>query len=97
MLLNCKRRLHIGLLQSFLAHLGEMRQKFDFSNTPLAIVLVTSHGDRDSCTSALKILRSHGVFVDEAYCLAGAPRGPLLSVLRPHFLLNSRISSVEEL
>lgn len=83
-------------LQGFLAHLGEMRQRFDFFNTPLAVVLVTSRGSRDSCSRALKMLRSCGVFVDEAYCLAGAPRGPILSVLQPHFLLNGSVSSVEE-
>lgn len=97
MLLNgSQKNLHIGPLQSFLAHLGEMRQRFDFFNTPLAIVLVTSRGSRDCCSRALKMLRSCGVFVDEAYCLAGAPRAPILSVLRPHFLLNGSISSVEE-
>ncbi|XP_011605720.1 cytosolic 5'-nucleotidase 1A [Takifugu rubripes] len=84
-------------LQSFLAHIGEMRQRFDFFNAPLAIVLVTPHGGRDSCSSALKRLRSHGVNVDEAYCLAGAPRGPIMSVLRPHFLLNDGVDSLEEL
>lgn len=71
-----------------------MRQRFDFFNTPLVIVLVTSQGGRDSCSSALKMLRSRGVLVDEAYCLAGAPRGPILSVLRPHVLLSG---SAEEL
>lgn len=97
MLLNCsKKNLRIVPLQSFLAHLGEMRQRFDFFNTPLAVVLVTSRGSRDSCSRALKMLRSCGVFVDEAYCLAGAPRGPILSVLQPHFLLNGSVSSVEE-
>lgn len=74
-----------------------MRQRFDFFNSPLAIVLVTSHGSRDSCSSAVKMLRSHGVFVDEAYCLAGAPRATILSVLRPHFLLKGSLGSTEEL
>lgn len=73
-----------------------MRQKFDYFNTPLAIVLVTSHGGRDSCGSALKTLRLRGLFVDEAYCLAGAPRGPILSVLRPHFQLSGSVTSVED-
>lgn len=91
------KKLHIAPLQSFLAHIGEMRQRFDFFNAPLAIVLVTPHGGRDSCSSALKRLRSHGVSVDEAYCLAGAPRGPIMSVLRPHFLLNDGVDSLEEL
>lgn len=85
-----------GPLQRFLAHLGEMRQKFGFFDAPLAIVLVTSHGGREGCSSALKMLRFHGVFVDEAYCLAGTPRGPILSVLRPHVLLDGSVNSVED-
>lgn len=83
-------------LQSFSAQLGEMRQRFGMFDSPLNIVLVTSRGDRESCSSALKMLRAHGVNVDEAYCLAGAPRGPILSVLRPHFLLSDRLVGLGE-
>ncbi|XP_076589509.1 cytosolic 5'-nucleotidase 1B [Chaetodon auriga] len=74
--------------QSFSAQLGEMRQRFGMSDSPLSFVLVTSRGGRESCGEALLTLRSRGVSVDEAYCLAGAPRGPILSLLRPHFLLS---------
>ncbi|KAM7415378.1 hypothetical protein PAMA_019959 [Pampus argenteus] len=72
----------------FSAQLGEMRQRFGVFDSPLSIVLMTSRGGRDSCSGALQMLRSRGVSVDEAYCLAGAPRGPILSLLRPHFLLS---------
>ncbi|KAK5866860.1 hypothetical protein PBY51_011401 [Eleginops maclovinus] len=75
--------------QSFSAQLGEMRQRFGLLHSPLSIVLVTSRGGRESCGTALRTLRSRGVSVDEAYCLAGAPRSPFLSLLRPHFLLNN--------
>ncbi|XP_070687324.1 cytosolic 5'-nucleotidase 1B [Pempheris klunzingeri] len=82
--------------QTFSAQLGKMRQSFGMCDSPLSIVLVTSHGGRESCSAALLTLRSRGLSVDEAYCLAGAPRGPILSLLRPHFLLSDGFSSLEE-
>ncbi|XP_029288960.1 cytosolic 5'-nucleotidase 1A-like [Cottoperca gobio] len=82
--------------QSFSAQLGEMRRRFGMLDSPLSIVLVTSRGGRESCGGALRTLRSHGLSVDEAYCLAGAPRSPILSVIRPHFLLSDSFSCLED-
>lgn len=82
--------------QSFSSQLGEMRRRFGMLDTPLSIILVTSCGGRESCGSALRTLRSHGVSVDEAYSLAGSPRGPILSLLRPHFLLSDRFIGLDE-
>lgn len=82
--------------QNFSAQLGKMRQRFSMLDSPLSIVLVTSHGGRESCGGALRTLRSRGLSVDEAYCLAGAPRSPILSVLRTHFLLSDGFCSLEE-
>nr|XP_046249846.1 cytosolic 5'-nucleotidase 1B isoform X2 [Scatophagus argus] len=82
--------------QSFSAQLGEMRQRFGLFDSPLNIILMTSHGGRESCGGALRTLRSRGVGVDEAYSLAGAPRGPILSLLRPHFLLSDGLVGLEE-
>lgn len=73
-----------------------MRQRFDFFRSPLAVILVTLHGGRDGCSGALKTLRSHGLNADEVYCLAGAPRAPILSVLRPHFLLDEGAGGLGE-
>ncbi|XP_007568539.1 cytosolic 5'-nucleotidase 1A isoform X1 [Poecilia formosa] len=81
--------------QNFLAHLGQMKQKFGVFDSPLCFTLVTSHGGKDNCCCALKSLRSLGVSVDEAYCLGGAPHGPILSLLRPHFLLSDGFSLLE--
>ncbi|KAK9516213.1 hypothetical protein VZT92_024157 [Zoarces viviparus] len=77
--------------QSFSARLGSMRRRFGMLDSPLSIVLVTSSGGRESCSVALRTLRSRGLSVDEAYSLAGAPRSPILSVLRPHFLLSDGV------
>lgn len=82
--------------QKFLTQLGEMKQKLGLIDSPLSTILVTSHGGRDSCSAALKALRAHGLSVDEAYCLAGAPRQPILSLLRPHFLLSDALCIPED-
>ncbi|XP_004086268.1 cytosolic 5'-nucleotidase 1A isoform X1 [Oryzias latipes] len=74
--------------QRFLAKLGEIRQRFSVSDSPLWISLVILHGSRENCGKRLKTLRSLGVSVDDVYCLAGAPSEPLLSVLQPHFRFN---------
>uniref|UniRef100_UPI0037E8CC4C cytosolic 5'-nucleotidase 1B n=1 Tax=Semicossyphus pulcher TaxID=241346 RepID=UPI0037E8CC4C len=73
--------------QSFWAQLGEMQRRFSLNDSPLCFVLLTSHGGRESCVGSMLTLHSSGVSVDEAYCLAGAPRGPILSLLQPHFML----------
>lgn len=82
--------------KKFLTQLGQMKQKLGLLDSPLSTILVTSHGGRDSCSTALKTLRAHGLSVDEAYCLAGAPRQPILSLLRPHFLLSDALCIPEE-
>ncbi|XP_069018609.1 cytosolic 5'-nucleotidase 1B isoform X1 [Embiotoca jacksoni] len=82
--------------QSFSAQLGEMRRRFGVLDSPLSITLMTSGGGRESCGGALRTLRSLGVSADEAYCLAGAPRGPILSLLRHHFLLSDGLGAVED-
>ncbi|KAK2880573.1 cytosolic 5'-nucleotidase 1A isoform X2 [Channa argus] len=82
--------------QGFSARLGEMRRRFDLFDSPLSIILVTSHGGRESCGGALRTLRSRGVRVDEAYCLAGAPQGPIMSMLQSHFMLNDGFCQTEE-
>ncbi|XP_034392010.1 cytosolic 5'-nucleotidase 1A [Cyclopterus lumpus] len=82
--------------ESFSSRLGEMRRRFGALDSPLSIVLVTSSGDRESCGVALRTLRSRGLGVDEAYCLAGAPRSPILSLLRPHFLLGDGVIGLED-
>ncbi|XP_047247447.1 cytosolic 5'-nucleotidase 1B isoform X3 [Girardinichthys multiradiatus] len=81
--------------QSFLAQLGQIRQKFGMFNSPVCFTLVTSRGGKDSCCSTLKSLRALGVSVDEAYCLGGAPRGPFLSLLRPHLLLSDGFTQLD--
>lgn len=76
--------------QALGSRLGKMRQKFGVTDSPLILVLLTSHGGLNRCCSALKSLRSDGVDVDEAYCLGGSPRATIMPLLRPHFLITAR-------
>ncbi|XP_077452066.1 cytosolic 5'-nucleotidase 1A [Stigmatopora argus] len=73
--------------QRFWTQLGAMRERFGVLDSPVSILVMTAHGGRQKLGDTLVTLRSHGVNADEAYSLAGAPQGPVLDLLRPHFLL----------
>ncbi|XP_077601087.1 cytosolic 5'-nucleotidase 1A-like [Stigmatopora nigra] len=73
--------------QRFWSQLGAMRERFGVLDSPVSILVMTAHGGRQRLGDTLVTLRSHGVNADEAHCLAGAPQGPVLDLLRPHFLL----------
>ncbi|XP_061679944.1 cytosolic 5'-nucleotidase 1B-like isoform X2 [Syngnathoides biaculeatus] len=71
----------------FWSQLSAMRGRFGALDSPVSISVMTAHGGRHSFSDILATLRSAGLKADEAHCLAGAPRGPILDRLRPHFLL----------
>lgn len=75
-----------GRIQEFAMLIGEMRRSFGFQDSPLHTTLMTVWGSRDVCATALKTLRAWGLDVDEAFCLAGAPCSPILTVIQPHIL-----------
>lgn len=75
--------------QVFSSRLGKIRQRFGVLDSPLSLVLLTSHGGINRCRSALTSLRSDGLDVDEAYCLGGSPRGQMIPLLRAHFLIGA--------
>ncbi|KAM9814796.1 cytosolic 5'-nucleotidase 1A-like [Syngnathus typhle] len=73
--------------QRFWSQLGALRGRFGVLDSPVSVLVMTAHGGRQAFGGILAGLRSRGLKADEAHCLAGAPRGPILEVLRPHFLL----------
>ncbi|XP_076861716.1 cytosolic 5'-nucleotidase 1B isoform X2 [Brachyhypopomus gauderio] len=75
-----------GCIREFAVRIGEMRRRFGYESSPLHTSLMTVWSSRDVCVSALKTLRGWGLDVDEAFCLAGAPRGRILSLLQPHIV-----------
>ncbi|KAI1903957.1 hypothetical protein AGOR_G00000750 [Albula goreensis] len=80
-----------GAMKEFVQSVGEMRGRFGREDSPLCTCLMTVWSCRDVCASALKTLRAWGLEVDEAYCLAGAPRSPILAHMRPHVLYDHQL------
>ncbi|XP_010900213.1 cytosolic 5'-nucleotidase 1A [Esox lucius] len=73
-------------VKEFAVLIGEMRRRFGLEGSPLCTSLLTTWSSRDVCAQALKTLRGWGLLVDQAFCLAGAPRSLILNVVRPHVL-----------
>ncbi|KAJ8417092.1 hypothetical protein AAFF_G00283190 [Aldrovandia affinis] len=76
-----------GAMKEFATCMGEMRRRFGRDGSSLLCTcLMMAWSPRDVCVGALKTLRGWGLEVDEAFCLAGAPRSPILAHLQPHIL-----------
>ncbi|XP_043083688.1 cytosolic 5'-nucleotidase 1B isoform X1 [Puntigrus tetrazona] len=84
-------------MKEFAVLIGQMRRRFGQENSPLCTCVLTSWGSRNVCASALKTLREWGVDVDEAFCLAGAPCGPILAVVKPHVLWDGGLNNMRDL
>ncbi|KAJ8249112.1 hypothetical protein GJAV_G00231300 [Gymnothorax javanicus] len=70
-------------MMEFAECVGKMRSRFGWDGSPLCTLLMVAWGPRDVCARALKMLRSRGLDMDQAFCLAGAPGGPILAHVRP--------------
>ncbi|KAL4622720.1 cytosolic 5'-nucleotidase 1A-like isoform X2 [Arapaima gigas] len=77
-----------GSFRELVALLGEMRRKFGRGDSPLSAGLVTVCSPRDVCARAVQHLRTLGLEVDEAFCLAGSPQSIILAQIQPHILYN---------
>ncbi|KAG5839121.1 hypothetical protein ANANG_G00201570 [Anguilla anguilla] len=75
-----------GAMREFARCVGEMRRRFRLERSPIRTCLVVAWSPSEACARALKTLRGWGLEVDEAFNLAGAPRGPILAQVRPHVL-----------
>ncbi|KAI9547314.1 Cytosolic 5'-nucleotidase 1A [Dissostichus eleginoides] len=89
-----------GPLKGFLEALEKLQKKFydkgQRMDCPIRTYLVTSRGAHSSGNRALKTLQSWGLEIDEAFFLAGAPKGPILEKIRPHIFFDDKMSYVEE-
>ncbi|XP_045577033.1 cytosolic 5'-nucleotidase 1A-like [Salmo salar] len=88
-----------GPLKCFLEALGKLQRKFyaknERMNCPIRTYLVTARSAASSGARVLKTLRSWGLEIDEALFLAGAPKGPLLQMIRPHIFFDDQMSHIE--
>uniref|UniRef100_A0A8C6XEV3 Cytosolic 5'-nucleotidase 1A n=1 Tax=Naja naja TaxID=35670 RepID=A0A8C6XEV3_NAJNA len=84
-----------GPLKTFALHLGKMRKKFGQEDSPIRIYLVTARSGRDMGTRAIKTLREWGLPTDEAFFMAGAPKGPILSKIQPHIFFDDNFHNIQ--
>lgn len=73
-------------LEGLAAVIVEMRRLFGKEDNPLRVTIMSSLGTREEWANALLTARRWGLEVDEAYCLAGAPYGPVLNSIQPTIL-----------
>jgi len=86
-----------GPLIQFAWILGKMQKKFRDKNVkcPIRTYLVTARSAASAGGRAMKTLRSWGLDIDEAFFMAGAPKGPLLDKIKPHLFFDDQVANVE--
>ncbi|XP_034143858.1 cytosolic 5'-nucleotidase 1A-like [Esox lucius] len=88
-----------GPLKCFLEALVKLQKKFYAKNErmtcPIRTYLVTSGSATSAGARVLKTLRSWGLEIDEALFLAGAPKGPILEMIRPHIFFDDQMIHIE--
>ncbi|KAL7992112.1 hypothetical protein Chor_016368 [Crotalus horridus] len=84
-----------GPLKAFALHLGKMRKKFGQEDSPIRIYLVTARSGCDMGIRIIKTLREWGLSTDEAFFMAGAPKGPILSKIQPHIFFDDNFHNIK--
>lgn len=62
---------------------------------PIQTYLVTSRGATSGEVRVLKTLREWGLEIDSAMFLAGADKGPILEIIRPHIFFDDQMKHIE--
>ncbi|XP_051885559.1 cytosolic 5'-nucleotidase 1A isoform X1 [Pristis pectinata] len=83
-----------GPFKMFAMILGEMKKKFSPEDDPICTYLVTARSGNDLGIRAIKTLREWGLKIDEAFFMAGAPKGPILSQIQPHIFFDDNIGNI---
>ncbi|XP_078063701.1 cytosolic 5'-nucleotidase 1A-like [Mustelus asterias] len=84
-----------GPLKEFAMILGEMKKKFSPENDPICTYLVTARSGNDLGIRAIKTLRNWGLKIDEAFFMAGSPKGPLLAQIQPHIFFDDNARNIK--
>lgn len=86
-----------GPLIQFAFILGKMQKKFREAGVycPIRTYLVTARSAASSGGRAMKTLRTWGLEIDEAFFMAGAPKGPLLHEIKPHLFFDDQVANVQ--
>ena len=59
-----------------------------FDTLPMETYIITSRGAASSGERAIKTLRSWGMEVGGFHLLSGAPKGPIVKVIKPHIFFD---------
>ncbi|XP_026161641.1 cytosolic 5'-nucleotidase 1A-like [Mastacembelus armatus] len=62
---------------------------------PIRTYLVTSRGGGSPGFRALNTLRYWGLEIDEAFCLGGSEKGPILEMIKPHVFFDDQQHHIE--
>uniref|UniRef100_H3A3Y9 5'-nucleotidase, cytosolic IA n=1 Tax=Latimeria chalumnae TaxID=7897 RepID=H3A3Y9_LATCH len=89
------KNLTLGPLKNFAVHLGKLRKKFGYEGSPLATYLVTARSGWDTGLRIIRTLREWGLEVDEAFFMAGASKGPILSAIQPHIYFDDSLHNIQ--
>ncbi|XP_072448980.1 cytosolic 5'-nucleotidase 1A [Chiloscyllium punctatum] len=84
-----------GPMKKFAMILGEMKKKFSPENDPICTYLVTARSGNKLGIRAIKTLRSWGLKIDEAFFMAGSPKGPLLAHIQPHIFFDDNARNIK--
>jgi len=86
-----------GPLIQFAFVLGKMQKKFRDAggHCPIRTYLVTARSAASAGGRAMKTLRTWGLEIDEAFFMAGAPKGPLLREIKPHIFFDDQVANVQ--
>ncbi|XP_069754674.1 cytosolic 5'-nucleotidase 1A isoform X2 [Narcine bancroftii] len=83
-----------GPFKEFAMILGEMKKKFSPEDDPICTYLVTARSGNELGVRAIKTLREWGLEIDEAFFMAGAPKGPILSQIQPHIFFDDNLRNI---
>merc|ERR1712212_888614 len=77
--------------------IAKMQKKFrdDGGHCPIRTYLVTARSAASAGGRAMKTLRTWGLEIDEAFFMAGAPKGPLLREIKPHIFFDDQVANVQ--
>ncbi|XP_026161657.1 cytosolic 5'-nucleotidase 1A-like [Mastacembelus armatus] len=90
-----------GPFKGFLQVLVKLQRKrhdkelFD-KKCPIRTYLVTSRGGGCPGFRALNTLRDWGLEIDEAFCLGGSNKGPILEMIKPHVFFDDQDSHIKD-
>ncbi|XP_023258516.1 cytosolic 5'-nucleotidase 1A-like isoform X1 [Seriola lalandi dorsalis] len=84
-----------GPFKDFLEALGRLQKKFEEKDCPVRTYLVTVRDAGNAGYRTLNTLKTWGLEINEAYFLGGAPKGPVLNMIRPHIFFDDQIHHVQ--